>query len=285
MKPRNLLLFIFVAFLWGSNWSAMKLGLCFVPSITFVLQRFIVSATFLLPAFVLLRRRVPRDRHTLIRLLPFCIIFVSIIIAQAIGLTQESSSLGAVLTYTQPLFVFCLAIPFLKEKVTAIRLLGVAVGFAGVVTIFYNKIGSFTLAPTFVLLFGAFLWAVSVVYYKKALSHVDSTITHFLQLFIGIAPLLALNLANNSFIIPSDPLYTWIILYSSIGALATGNVIWLHLLKDEEATILSGSSLIIPAIAMFFGWRLLGESLSLESLVGAVLILSGVCLVNLRRGH
>lgn len=283
MRLRNWLLFVLVVFLWGSNWSMMKIGLKSVPPIAFVFQRFLVSVAALFPVAILFRKRMPRDSHTLVRLVLLCLIFVSIIIVQAIGLVRESSGIGAVLTYTQPLFVFWLAVPFLSEKITAFKLLGLIIGFFGVLILSWDRISALAFDSDLMMLLGAFLWAVAVVYYKKYLNHVDPFVTHFLQLSVGALPLAALSLLTNSFAFPGDIVYLWIVLYSSVGALAVGNIVWLRLLREEEATTLSGSTLIIPAVALIFGWQLLGETLITASLVGSSLTLGGVYLINLRR--
>jgi len=140
-KLRNWLLFLLPAFLWGLDWSAMKIGVSFAPPITFILQRFIVSAVSLSPVLFLLRKKVPRDSDTLGKLVILSLLNVSQLMAANIGLVRESSSIGAVLIYTYPLFVFCLAISFLKEGITLIKLLGVIVGFIGVVVLFSGRIG------------------------------------------------------------------------------------------------------------------------------------------------
>ncbi|MEM2094811.1 MAG: EamA family transporter, partial [Candidatus Bathyarchaeia archaeon] len=54
----------------------------------------------------------------------------------------------------------------------------------------------------------------------------------------------------------------------------------LFLLSKEDATVLSGSSLIVPLLALLIGWRVLGESVGAQSLLGATLTLCGVYLVN-----
>ena len=283
LKLRDWLLFALLAFFWGSNWSIMKMGLGFVPPLTFVLHRFILSVAVLLPLFLVLRGKLPRDSQTLFRLVVLCLIFVSIIILQALGLVNGNSGISAVLAYTQPLFVFCLAVPVLLEQVTVAKLLGVAVGFIGVVVLSLGRTASFTLDSVLILLLSALAWAVAVLYYKKYLSHVDPFVTHFLQLAVGTAPLIIWSLATNSFAVPADIGYLGILSYSSVGALAFGNVIYLFLLKQEEATTLSGSTLIIPTVALLFGWLLLGEKPSPEALLGAVLTLTGVYLVNMKK--
>ncbi len=261
----------------------MKIGLSFVDPMTFVLHRFAVSVAMMLPVFLLLRKRLPTDKRTLVSLVVLSLIFASVVITQALGLTQESSGVGAVLVYTQPLFVFCLAAPFLQEQITAVKVSGAIIGFAGVSVLFLDRIGSLALGSTLVLLLSAFLWAVSVLYFKKYLNNADPLMAHFFQLLVGTMSLFALTLATNGLIISTDVTYLCILLYSSAGALAVGNIIWLFLLKQEEATTLSGSTLIIPVVALLFGSRILGESLQLESLLGSSLTLVGVFLVNLKK--
>lgn len=262
----------------------MKIGLNILQApVAFVLHRFLVSAAVLFPGFVLLRGRLPKDRGTLVKLFVLCLVFVSVIVTQASGLMEESSGIGSVLSYTQPLFVFCLAVPFLSERVTVIKVAGVVVGFLGVVVLFLGRLGAVPVHSILVLLFGAFLWAVSVLFYKKFLTHVDPFVTHFLQLAVGSVFLCAWVFGTSGFVVSVDVTYVGLLIVSSTGALAAGNVLWLYLLKREEATTLSGSSLIIPAVALLFGWWILGENPSFESVLGSGLTLAGVYLVNLRR--
>ncbi len=271
-------LFIAVVLLWGSNYSLMKIALGFTSPSTLLLERFLISVVVLFPFFFMFRKKLPRDLGTLAKLTIYCLIYVSMNTAQIVGLVRESSGIGAVITYTQPLLVLCLASLFLNEKITANKILGVAVGFTGVVILFLNAAGSFTFGSSLIMFFAAFLWAVSVIYYKKFLNHVDPFIAVFLQLAIGSVLFTALDLGMNSLTFPTNAQYIAIVVYSSAGGLALGNVFWLHLLRDEEAITLSSSTLLVPAVALLFGWQFLGESLNLESLLGSALTLVGVCL-------
>nr|MDO8134038.1 DMT family transporter [Candidatus Njordarchaeum guaymaensis] len=282
MRLQNWLLFLLVAFLWGSGWPVMKIGLRFVPPTTLVLHRFMLSGIVLSPIFLLSLKKVPKDNRSLGKLLIFSSISVAYIAATHIGLVEESSGIGAVLTYTQPLFVFCLAIPFLKERVTSIRLLGAILGFGGIVILFLGKLGSFTLNSSIIMALGALLWAFAIVYYKKYLSQVDSLIANFFQLSFGVIPLSILSLTTNSFAFPRDIEYVWILLYTSVGVLAIGMTVWLFLIKEEEATLVAGSSFLVPLVALLLGWQFLGETIQIESVFGSALILTGVYLVNMR---
>jgi len=282
LRRKNWLLFLLMVFLWGFNWSVMKMGLDFIPPISYVLLRFLFSTLALSSFLLLLRREIPRDKDTLGKLLLLCLINALGIAATNLGLVFEESGTGAVLTYTQPLFVFCLAILFLKEKVKIVRLLGLIMGFMGVAILFLREYSSLTVLsyPGLMMLLGAFTWAVTTVYYKKFLSHVNPTLANTFLLGVGVLPLAALSITREAFTLQWTGTYLGIILYSSLGASAVGSTIWLILLKEEDAVTLSASSFIIPIIALLFGWQLLGENVEVESLIGSSLVLIGVYLVN-----
>lgn len=282
LKLRNWLLFLFVVLLWGSNWSIMKISLGFVAPITLVLHQFIISTIVLSPVIFVSWRKIPRDRNTLGKLLFYSLIVAFQIIAQRVGLSSESSGIGAVFTYTFPLFVCCFATLLLGEKVTATKFFGIMMGFMGVFVLLVAKTSSFMSSSSLILIFGAFLWALTVLYYKKFLTHVDPIITVLFQLPTGILPAAILSLFTNSFVLETRTTYVLTTLYSSIGALVIGGVTWLFLLKEEEANVLSGSSFIVPVVALLFGWGLLGEPIYIESALGSALVLAGLYLVNLK---
>jgi len=260
----------------------MKSGLGYAEPLTFVFHRFLFSSLSLLPAVIFMRRRIPTNREDLSRLLLLSIINAFGILSTNIGLASEKSGLSAVITYTQPLFVFCRAVPFLNEKARVYKILGILIGFAGVVAISAREdtlLNSITSSILFLLL-GAFLWAASTVYYKKFLSRVEPVIVNVFQLSLGAILLGLITASSGELSLPSSTNYLLTVLYASIGASAIAFTLWICLLREEEATVLSSSSLVVPMVALFFGWLLLGETVDLQSIIGAVLVISGVYLVN-----
>jgi O-acetylserine/cysteine efflux transporter len=285
LKSRNVPLLIVVVLLWGSNYSLVKMGLGFVSPSTLLLERFLISLAVLFPLFLVLRKKLPRDVGTLAKLAIYGVLYTSVNAAQLVGMVGESSGISAVITYTQPLFILGMAAPFLNERITINKILGAVIGFTGVAILLINQMNSFTLESSLVLLLTAFLWAISVVFYKKFLSLADPFIAVFLQMIIGSVLFIALDLGIGSLIFPTNTEYVAIVLYSSIAGLAIANLLWLRLLREEEATTLSSSVLLVPAVALLFGLGLLGENLGFESLLGSALTLGGVFLANLSRNR
>ncbi|KYH42773.1 MAG: transporter, partial [Candidatus Bathyarchaeota archaeon B63] len=129
------MLFLIIVFIWSSNWSVMKSSLLYVEPLTFVFHRFLISSLALTPAAVILNQKIPKRRGDLARLTILGMINAMGILSTNMGLAAEQSGLSAVLTYTQPLFVFCMAVPLLGEKAKPERVMGVIMGFLGVVII------------------------------------------------------------------------------------------------------------------------------------------------------
>lgn len=281
-RLRNWLLFLLVVLIWGSNWAVMKRGLSYIGPLNFVFHRFILSALFLSPLLIFLKRKIPNDKETLAKLLLLATINVFSMVSTNIGLVYEKSGISAILTYTQPLFVFCLAVPFLNKEARVTRLLGVTTGFSGVVVLSIRKLSSFESFSfsIFLLIIGAFLWAVTIVYYKKLLGHVDPVVTNIFQLAVGAGLLVCLASVSEGLSFPLVQEYTLIIFYISFFASSIALTLWVYLLREEEATVLSSSSFMIPIAALFFGWLMLGENPELMSFLGVGLIMAGVCLVN-----
>ena len=82
------------------------------------------------------------------------------------------------------------------------------------------------------MIIGAFLWAVSIVHYKKILTHIDSIVTNIIQLTVGTIILTLLNAAFGGFYFPLSGAYIPIVLYASVGASSFALTIWIFLLRE-----------------------------------------------------
>jgi O-acetylserine/cysteine efflux transporter len=283
LKTKNLSLFLLMAILWGSSWSLTKKGLEFVPPLNFASQQFLISTMVLMPFLVTMRDRLPRDARVLGRLVIFSLLNALSIAMVNLGLMHESSGIGAVLVFTQPLMVFGISVVLLHEKARSLRLIGVLTGLAGTTTISLKEgaglIPAFSYA-TLLLILGAFAWALAAVYYKKYLNNLDVIVATTLQFAVGFVVLLAFSMASEGFVFPLVSQYLGILLYVSLGSSILGTVIWLYLLGREDATTLSSYGFMVPIIALIFGWWLLGESITGRYYLGTILIISGIYLVQ-----
>lgn len=101
---RNWILFLFVVFVWSSGWSVMKVAFAFVDPLNFALQRFVLSALVLSPLLVHARKKIRVDKGAIPKLLVLTAVNTASIVPIYWGLVYETSGIGAILTYTQPLY-------------------------------------------------------------------------------------------------------------------------------------------------------------------------------------
>jgi drug/metabolite transporter (DMT)-like permease len=223
---------------------------------------------------------MPKDKDVYKKIIIYAAISTVGFAFTSIGLVTQSSGVGSVLTYTQPIWVFMLAVPFLSETFSLRKLIGILLGILGISVLFLKDMGSMMSLSSIVLVLGAFLWAVATIYYKLKLHNIDPLFVNTGHMVFATITLFLLS----SFIEPPFTSCSWqyasIVLYSGLCAAGIGMTIWLILLKTEDATSLSSASLIVPIIALFLGWVLIGEELGIKSIAGSVLVLIGIYLVN-----
>jgi drug/metabolite transporter (DMT)-like permease len=161
----------------------VKAALGYVTPLVFSFQQSIIVTGVLAPFLLVKPQQVPRDLKTLGHLLVYGLVSGVNVVVSNTGLVDESSGIGAMLTFTQPLLVFMLSIGFLHESANGRKLVGVLVGFVGVsILSIHPGAQLFDVAPSSMLLVcGAFLWASSTIYFKKYLAQVDIVVTTALQ--------------------------------------------------------------------------------------------------------
>jgi drug/metabolite transporter (DMT)-like permease len=229
-----------------------------------------------------LREEIPKDKGTLLKLFLLGVINALGVICTTIALVTETSGISAILTYTQPLFVFFLSVLFLRSEIHLVRLLGAFVGFFGVTLLATSRSELFHVIPfsSGLLLLGAFLWAVTIVYYKRALSDVNYVVTTMFQLVVGSLFLVPLASVSEGLSLPLTLAYILMIGYLSVFATGIGLLLWIRLMREEDVTVLSSSGFAVPVVALLLGWMLLGERVDLGLLPAILLIVLGVYLVN-----
>ena len=74
--------------------------------------------------------------------------------------------------------------------------------------------------------------------------------------------------------------YLVMILYLGIFGSGITVFLWLLLIREEDVTVLSLSSFLIPMVAVFIGWLFLAENIQPISFLGVGMILAGLYLTN-----
>jgi drug/metabolite transporter (DMT)-like permease len=261
----------------------MKMGLNNTYPFVFVSHSFFISTVFFLVLHVISKIQIPNNKQVLKKILIYSLFMTLQVALTAIGLASQKSGVASILVYTQPIMVFILATFFLKESFSIPRILGIILGFSGIASLFFEDVVATMTWASFLLIIGAFFWAVGTVYYKLKLQNQDSQFVNLVQTFMTAVTLYLVSLTIEPPFLNWDLSYITIISYMGIGAQGVGMTIWLILLKNEDASVLSSSVLIVPALALFLGWLLMDEAFTLNSIIGSIMVISGIYLVNQKR--
>ena len=130
----------------------------------------------------------------------------------------------------------------------------------------------------------AFFWSITALSFEVASKKVGSLPVNIIRLIIGLAFLSVMNWMSRGLLLPTDAsIHNWI--WLSVSGLI-GFVIGDFLLFKSFTVIGAWLAMLImtlaPPMTAVFGWLLLDERLSMMSLSGMVITLSGIVVVILR---
>lgn len=206
------------------------------------------------------------------------------------GEQHVDSGTASVLNSTVPIFTAVFAAIFLaEERFTVGRLLGLVLGFAGIIVLTGNdalRITDSDVLGQLAVVGAAVCYGAAAVYSRTLLRDNDPVNLSVLQLMIGTV------LAGAAvLVLDGKPAYgsmgldAWGSLLG-LGLAGTGiaYVVYLWLIEHTGSVRASLVTYIVPIIALFLGWAVLDESLGLNTLGGAALIIFGVATVMRGRG-
>lgn len=224
------------------------------------------------------------------------IILASLMLVVANGMTTVAekhltSSLASLISATSPLAVFILSILFSMQKFTIRGLVGVLLGFTGILLIFKDGLQDL-LNPEYrmgvLFMFMAISgWAFGTIFSKK-MNHQPQSISLnlFYQFsFAGIVQIIFGFISSDQ----SD-VSTWTTksILAMVYLAVFGSVIaffaFHYALKKITPIQISVLSYVNTIIAIFLGWLILDETVSVTFITAAALIICGVFITNYKPG-
>ncbi|MFW2368983.1 MAG: DMT family transporter, partial [Desulforhopalus sp.] len=203
------------------------------------------------------------------------------------GQTHIASGLASILNATTPLFTIVAAHLLTKdEKMTSNKIIGVIIGFAGVVIMIGHEalggLGDSVVAQLAVL--GATIsYSLAGIFGRRfAQSGIKPVVTATGQVTASsliIIPLAAFY--DKPFTLPMPGLEIWLaILGLALISTAFAYILYFRILSTAGATNLLLVTLLIPASAVLLGTAVLGEQLELKHLLGMGLISIGLLSID-----
>lgn len=278
-----------LALLWGSGYFWIKLALGGFTPVQLTFGRLALGALVLVPIVLIRRLPGPRSRamwgHLVVSALLACAIPYTLF---ALAEQTVSSSLAGVLNSTTPLWTVLLAASLRTEgRLSARRILGVIVGFAGAVVVVdpWSGLLGGSYPGMLACLAAALSYAIAYTYQGRYLTNrgVSPITLTAIQLSIAAA-MLAVALPFTGAGPSSTSPIPWIAV-TVLGAAGTGLALIINftLIGTEGATAASVVTYLVPAVALALGIAILNEPARATLPIGAALILLGVTLVRYRQ--
>jgi drug/metabolite transporter (DMT)-like permease len=285
LKPKHWFVFILLGAIWSSSFMWIKIAVQEVGPITLVAFRVLFGLLFGIVVIFIQHAQMPRSFKEWSPLLLLGITNVAIpFFLISWGEQSIDSAVAAILDATVPLFTILIAHYLLHDdKMTWPKVLGLLVGFAGVIVLMSKDIGaSFgSLLGQLAVVLACAFYAGSAVFARKTTEDtpgilrsagplVSATVVMWLATFFVESPVK----------IPQMGI-TWIALLF-LGILGSGLafVLAYYLIHEIGPTRTSMVTYLFPLGGVILGVAFLNEELSWQLLVGAVLIILSLLVAN-----
>ncbi len=278
------LAFALLVLFWGSVFMAIKIGLEYAPPVLFAGARMLICGVVMaLAALVWGGRANVRDGWPVYLLLAFFNV-VLLYGLQTFAVLYMPSGTAAVVIYLAPVLVGFLSYLTLGESLSAAKVVGLFLGFSGVVVVSAGSLSGASLGVAFGVA-SAVSWALGTVYFKRYAGRLP-------MLWAVGGPFLLGGICLTGLGLVLEPVseISWTgtfvasLLYTSLVGTALAWMLWFGLVRAGEASRVSAYVFLVPLVAVLLGALFLGEPVGPSLLVGAALVVCGIYLVN-RRGE
>lgn len=200
------------------------------------------------------------------------------------GLEFTSAARSALMVNTMPFWMLIGGHFLLGERITARKLAGLVLAFAGVVLIFSDDLsipGPNAIWGDLLCLLAGVLWAATVLLVKASrLSRASPEKTLLYQLSVSTLIALPLIPLYGPLLREVTALATASLVFQTVFVVAFTYVLWFWLVRRYPASGLSSFTFLSPAFGVILAGMLLDEPLTLRIFAALGLIAAGLVLVN-----
>jgi drug/metabolite transporter (DMT)-like permease len=274
---------VFLASLWGASFLLLRIAAPVFGPVLLIELRVLTGLLVTLPFLFLYKQQNELFRHWKIiafismtnMCLPFCL------------LAFASLSLGAgmisIINATVPFFAAMLGVIFFTQIMGLAAILGLVVGFVGVLALILGNDGGVTFTGSLIAFSAGLAAAAS---YGFSANVIDKKLVGVNGLAITVGSLFFSTVYLLPFVLlfPPEQLPTgsiWLVVFV-FGAFCTGlaYVLFYRLIKKVGAYRTLTVTYLVPLFSIGYGVAFLAESLTVAMMVGCILVLAGVAITT-----
>jgi drug/metabolite transporter (DMT)-like permease len=285
------LAFAAVYVLWGSTYLALHYVLESMPPFLMASFRFMIAGSIML-AFAWFNKHTLPSREEIrnAAIVGFLLLVVGngcVVWAQQ----YIASSITALIITIEPVWVVLLLWMRSREnKPTTIVWLGIFMGIAGIVVLIgpssFRDVEQLNPLGIIALFISSISWAIGSVYALKIkLPSSSSMSTGFQMLTAGICMLMVgtvraewVGFEFSEITTPSILGFLYLVIFGSL----IGFTSYSYIVKKANPTSVSTYAYVNPVIAVFLGWWIGNERVSLQTLLAALLLVSAVVIIIMK---
>ena len=281
-------LFVTLATMWGLSFPAISVGLEYIPPLLFAAFRYDTAAVLLLGyAIATTDSWRPTGRNNQQAVLAGGLFLVAGNGLLFIGQQTVPSGVAAILQALVPIATALWAPALLGERLSAIGSVGVALGLLGIALIVQpdpNNVLAGDTVGRLIILGQVASVSLGSVFVDRARPSMERVPMTGWAMLVGGLVLHLLSLVAGEPVPASvaEPAAVGAVAYLGVFSTALAFIIYFTILHDRGAFEASLVAYLVPVVATVVGVAVLGETVSVLSLVGFVVVFLGFALLKRR---
>lgn len=282
MKFSDIVELVALGAVWGASFLFMRIAAPEFGAAVLVEVRVAIGALFLLPIFLfrsdVSELKLQWKKLTILSVLNSAAPFYLLTFATL----SITGGFAAILNATAPMWAALLAWVWLSDRLGASQIVGLIIGFVGVLLLVWNKVNFDFDGTTLAILAGiiaAVFYAIGGNYTKKNMSGMNP-----LAIATGTMIAAAIVLFPVAvYLWPSEPISTrsWIAaIIMGIASTSIAYILYFRLIRNVGPAKAITVTYLIPAFAMFWGAIVIDETVTPIMVVGCLIIFIGTALAT-----
>jgi len=292
LNSKTIIAICTVAIVWGTTFLGIKIGVETVPPWFVAGFRQLLASLILLPILLYTKNlKWIGWKNFRIQLTLSALLLIGANGLTTVAEKNLTSSLASLISALSPVFIFIGSMIIGMEKFTIRTLIGLLMGFFGVVFIFWDGLSELA-NPDYrngliIMILALLCWASGTIYTKRLQVKSNNLFLNlFYQFaFAGVVQLIfAFSFSDridvSTWSVKSISAIVYLGIFGSVLAFYAYN----YLLKTLLPTQVSILSYVNTIISIFLSWLILGEVISEKFIIATFLIISGVFIINYKPG-
>lgn len=285
---QGFLIVVLLTVLWGINYPAVKISNTGLSPVFTTFLRSAIATFFGIVYCLIVRQPLFHRGVLLFHGAMTGILFGLEFIFLYYGLLYTNASRAAILLYLSPFVVAIGAHLFLKERLTALKGVGLILAFFGIFLVFKGKPTAYNrlmLVGDLCEIVAAIFWGATTIYIKKYLAHRVHPINTFLYQLAFSIPVMLVGtlLLEDSWIKGFSMPVAMSLVYQSVIVAFASYLAWFKLIHAYPVAQLSVFTFLTPIFGVLSSVIFMKEQLTMGLLSGLVFVCIGIYCTNYQK--